>query len=85
MQKYNLYINGANVEPDTAGWFDTSEPYSGKVWAQIARGTKADADQAIEAAHSAFTSKTWRQMTATRRGAIMRTSQCLCTQSQKLG
>ncbi len=72
MQKYNLYINGENVEPDTAEWFDTSEPYSGKAWAQIARGTKADADQAIEAAHSAFTSKTWREMTATRRGAIMR-------------
>lgn len=69
---YQLYIGGQWCDPASAQWFDTVEPYSGQVWARIARGTEQDADRAVRAAHAAFTSGPWPEMTATQRAALLR-------------
>lgn len=72
MTTYDLYIDGRDVAPGSGSYFDTVEPYSGAAWAQIARGTAEDADKAVRAAHAAFEGPDWRDITATRRGAILR-------------
>lgn len=72
MTTYDLYIDGRDVTPGSESYFDTVEPYSGKAWAKIARGTAEDADAAVRAAHAAFENPDWRDITATRRGAILR-------------
>ena len=72
MQRYQLFIGGEWVDPSSGQWFESSEPFSGKAWAEIARGNAEDANKAVEAAHAAFLSPEWRWMTATRRGELLR-------------
>jgi acyl-CoA reductase-like NAD-dependent aldehyde dehydrogenase len=72
MEKFQLYIDGQWCDPASNEWFDTVEPFSGKVWAQIPRGTEADANRAVEAAHRAFLSPAWAELTATQRGELLR-------------
>ena len=54
MKQYQHYINGAWTDPDSSEWFDTENPYTGEVWAKIARGNAADMDRAVAAAKQAF-------------------------------
>lgn len=54
MQRYQHYINGAWCDPVNGAWFETCNPYSGEVWAEIAKGDAADADAAVAAAKAAF-------------------------------
>ena len=72
MRKYQLLIDGQWVDPVSGQWFETSEPYSGKSWALIPRGNKADADRAVEAAHRAFRNPEWAKLTGTARGVLLR-------------
>src|SRR5438132_4944451 len=72
MQRYTHYIDGRDSAPHSQAWFDTHNPFTGQPWAQIARGDAADADLAVQAAHRAFTSGAWPQLTATQRGALLR-------------
>lgn len=72
MKRYDLHIDGVAVAPSSDEWFDTVEPFSGEAWAQIARGTAADADRAVHAAHAAFEAPAWRSLNATQRGALLR-------------
>lgn len=86
MTTYDLYIDGRGVAPGNGAYFDTVEPYSGEVWAQIARGTIEDADRAVRAADTAFRHPDWRDLTATRRGAILRKfADLIVANAEKLG
>jgi aldehyde dehydrogenase (NAD+) len=68
-----MHIAGAKHAPLADEWFETENPFSGEPWARIARGRAADVDAAVTAAHLAFTSGPWAEMTATQRGAMLRT------------
>ena len=70
MKKYQHYINGRWVDPADGQWFDTENPYTGAVWAQIARGSAADADRAVAAAKAAFEGE-WGSITPTERGKLL--------------
>ncbi len=70
MQSYQHYINGEWVEPASGEWFDTENPYTGEVWARIARGNAEDADRAVKAAKAAFEGE-WSELTATARGKLL--------------
>lgn len=72
MQQYQLYIDGQFVDSNSGKWFDSHNPYTGKVWGQIAQGDATDVDRAVTAAHNAFTSGPWSTLTATQRGALLR-------------
>ncbi len=72
MKRYQLFIGGEWCDPVSNDWFETTEPFSGKAWALIPRGTEADANRAVEAAHRAFLSPEWANLTATQRGALLR-------------
>lgn len=72
MQRYQHFIGGEWVEPSSGEWFETTEPFSGHAWAEIAKGNERDANRAVELAHEAFLSPEWSSLTATQRGALMR-------------
>lgn len=72
LSHYQLFIDGAWTDPAGGEWFDSVEPYSGAAWARIPRGSAADADRAVRAAHAAFTSGPWPTLTATQRAAMLR-------------
>ena len=52
MREYQQYIGGEWSSAD--GLFDDLNPFTGKVMAQIAAGTRADAARAVDAAAAAF-------------------------------
>jgi (Z)-2-((N-methylformamido)methylene)-5-hydroxybutyrolactone dehydrogenase len=72
MQKHQMYIGGEWVAPASGEWFESYDPFTGQPWALIARGNAQDADNAVNAAHAAFTSGPWPEMTPTQRGALLR-------------
>ncbi len=72
MKRYALLINGQSVAPHAGRWFETQNPYTGESWAEIPRGSAEDVDSAVQAAHMAFSSGPWAEMTPTRRGALLR-------------
>lgn len=71
MTKFQMYIDGRYVDAADGQWFDSYNPYTGKVWAQVAQGSREDAQSAVSAAHRALTSGAWPAMTATQRGLLL--------------
>ncbi len=72
MKRYQHYIDGAFVDPAGQEWFETVNPYTAKPWAEIARGTAADMERAVDAAHLALHKGEWAAYTASQRGALLR-------------
>ncbi len=70
MKTYQHYINGEWVEPSSGEWFDTENPYTGEVWAKVARGSAQDADRAARAAKVAFEGE-WAEIRPTQRGKLL--------------
>jgi aldehyde dehydrogenase (NAD+) len=67
-----MYVDGQWIEPASGDYFETDDPFRAQPWALIPRGTAADVDRAVQAAHRAFTSGEWPRLTASRRGALLR-------------
>ena len=38
MEKFKMYIDGEFVEASSGKWFDSFDPFTGKVWSQVAEG-----------------------------------------------
>ncbi len=57
-QDYKMYIGGQWVDAVNGGTFPDLNPYNGEVFANVARGTRADATRAVDAAQAAF--QEWR-------------------------
>ncbi|TDR93388.1 aldehyde dehydrogenase [Enterovirga rhinocerotis] len=72
MKTYQLYIDGAYVDPVKGEYFDTVDPYRGEVWAKIPKASREDVDLAVAAAKRAMWEGPWAKMNATARGKIMR-------------
>jgi acyl-CoA reductase-like NAD-dependent aldehyde dehydrogenase len=71
LQKYSLYIDGAERAPASGEWFETFNPFTGKPWALIPRGNAADVEAAVQAAHRAFREGEWPKLTASARGRLL--------------
>jgi (Z)-2-((N-methylformamido)methylene)-5-hydroxybutyrolactone dehydrogenase len=69
--RYQLHIDGKFVEPRSAKWFDSYNPFTAEPWAEIAQGNDADVDLAVRAAHKAFTESPWASMSASQRGLLL--------------
>ena len=65
LQKYRMYIGGQWVEPASGEWFESYNPFTGKPWALIPKGSAPDVDRAVDAAHKAFTTGDWPTLNAT--------------------
>ncbi|MEJ2456741.1 MAG: aldehyde dehydrogenase [Novosphingobium sp.] len=71
MKTYNHYIGGEWVEPSSGEYFDTDNPYTGEIWARIARGNADDVDRAVQVAKAAFDAGEWPAMRPTQRGKLL--------------
>ena len=72
LTRYRMYVGGEWIDAGSGDVFESDNPYLGEPWALIPRGTAADADRAVRAAHAAFTSGEWPRLTASKRGALLR-------------
>ncbi len=72
MKRHQMLIGGEWVDAAGGQTFETDNPYLGAAWALVPRATPADVDRAVAAARSAFRSPSWRGITATARGALLR-------------
>ena len=85
MEQFKMYIDGDFVEAASGEWFDSFDPFTGKVWSQVAAGGPADVDRAVQAAHKAFTSGPWSELTASQRGMLVhRLGDLIARDAQKL-
>ena len=71
LKKHRMLIAGQWVEPASAMWFESVNPYTAAPWALIPRGNREDVDSAVAAAKSAFYGDAWHKLTATARGALL--------------
>ena len=69
-RRYGPYIDGKEVQPSSADYFDTQDPYTGLTWALVGRCGAADVDAAVSAAARAFQS--WSKLRPSQRGKILR-------------
>ncbi|MDC1133685.1 aldehyde dehydrogenase [Alphaproteobacteria bacterium] len=85
MKHYKHYINGQWVDPSNNQWFDTENPYTGEVWAKIAKGNSKDVNKAVMAAKDAF-ENVWGIMKPTERGKyLVRLAEIIERESTRLG
>jgi aldehyde dehydrogenase (NAD+) len=71
MQKYQLYIDGASIDPASGRWFPSDNPFTCEPWAEIPQANAQDVERAVRAAHRAFTAGPWPAMTASERGLLL--------------
>jgi aldehyde dehydrogenase (NAD+) len=72
MKTYQMLIGGEWVHAGSGATFETENPFLGKPWALIPRADASDVDRAVAAAKAAFASPSWRGLTASARGALLR-------------
>jgi aldehyde dehydrogenase (NAD+) len=85
LKNYKHFINGTWTDPDTNEWFDTENPYTGEVWAKIARGNSTDVNKAVMSAKNAF-ENVWGVMKPTERGKyLVRLAEIIERESVRLG
>src|SRR6476469_4845782 len=72
IQQTRLLIGNRWVDSVSGKKFDTINPATGDVLAQVAEADAADVDLAVKAARKAFHSKApWRRMSASERGKLL--------------
>lgn len=67
--RYEHFIGGEWVKPAGGAYFEDISPVNGKPFAEVARGTAADIDAALDAAHKAAPS--WGRTSTAHRAAIL--------------
>ncbi len=71
-RRYRMYIGGEWVDARSGETFQSVDPFTGAVWAELPRAGAADVDDAVRAARRAFDEGPWRTTTAVQRGRMMR-------------
>src|ERR1700746_3008165 len=66
-----MLIGGKWVDSVSGKTFETYNPATGEVLAQVAEGDKQDIDLAVRAARKAFDSGPWPRMTTSQRGQLI--------------
>jgi phenylacetaldehyde dehydrogenase len=70
-RKHRLLIGGQWVDAKSGKTFDTFDPGTGRVIAQVAQGDAADIDAAVAAARAAFETGPWSRMSGSDRAKLM--------------
>jgi acyl-CoA reductase-like NAD-dependent aldehyde dehydrogenase len=71
-KRYEHFINGRWHRPSDGTYFESTNPATLEVLYETARGNSADVDAAVAAAAAAFENPTWRDLSQTRRGHLLR-------------
>ncbi|MGV1801108.1 aldehyde dehydrogenase [Agrobacterium vitis] len=83
MQRFQLYIDGAFSDGEAR--FESLDPATGEVWADMPEAREADVDRAVETAHAALYDGPWAKMTATQRGKLVyRLADLIAANAQRL-
>ncbi len=86
IHSYQMLIDGEWVDSSDGKKFESINPSTGKVWAEIPEATAEDVDRAVKAAHQAFTSGPWASAVPTERGRYLRKlADLLADKSEELG
>ena len=70
MERQTLFINNAFEPAKSGAWFETVDPSTESVLAEVARGDAADVDSAVRAAEAARHGA-WRKLTPAARGQLL--------------
>jgi acyl-CoA reductase-like NAD-dependent aldehyde dehydrogenase len=71
LPSFGHFIDGGGVEPAARAYLLTDDPFTGKPWARIARGTREDVAAAVAAARNAYAQGPWPAMTPSERGRLL--------------
>lgn len=71
LERFHNIVSGAPVAAADGRWFASYNPFTAEAWAEIPHGGEADVDEAVTAAHQAFTQGDWPKLTATARGQLL--------------
>src|SRR4029079_19706895 len=71
VRQTKMLIDGKWVASTSGRTFETLNPATGEVIANVAEGDKADVDKAVKAARKAFEKGPWKKMTARERARIL--------------
>ncbi|MCM2451675.1 aldehyde dehydrogenase [Agrobacterium vitis] len=69
MQRVQRYIDGTFSDGEAR--FESLDPATGEVWADMPEARESDVNRAVEAAHTALYDGPWAKMTATQRGKLI--------------
>ena len=72
VRSYQMLIDGNWVNASNGAMFESSNPANGQVWSKVPEATESDVNEAVSAAHRAFTTGPWSKMTPTERGKCLR-------------
>ena len=86
VKSYQMLIDGKWVNASNGAMFDSINPTNGQVWSKVPEATETDVDDAVNAAHRAFSTGPWSKMTPTERGKCLRKlGDLLAEKSEPLG
>ncbi len=71
-ERLGHFIGGQHVSPVSGEYFASSSPATLEVLYEAAKGTAADVEAAVAAARRAFEAPSWRSLSATKRGHLLR-------------
>ena len=72
VRNYRMLIGGEWIEARSGETFESTNPYTGRVWATAPEAGDEDVDRAVRAARAAFDEGPWGKMTGTERARLMR-------------
>ena len=86
VKSYQMLIDGKWVNASNGAMFESINPTNGQVWSKVPEATETDIDDAVNAAHRAFSTGPWSKMTPTERGKCLRKlGDLLAEKSEPLG
>lgn len=86
VRSYQMLIDGNWVNASNGAMFESINPANGQVWSKVPEATESDVNEAVIAAHRAFTTGPWSKMTPTERGKCLRKlGDLLAEKSEPLG
>lgn len=71
MPKLNMFVNGSWKVSLSDRWFETKDPFTGKVWAELPHANDRDVDEAVLAADQAFRRGPWSTLSPSDRGILL--------------
>lgn len=72
VRRYRMFIDGEFVDAAAGGRYESRNPYTGRVWADVPDGDEADVTRAVRAARTAFDEGDWGRLTGVERARLMR-------------